>query len=65
MRISKKKKNDEVEFFLVLQFDSLKSVKLFAGENYEIVYIPVNAKRVLKRYDNKTEHYKLKGELLF
>jgi len=62
--ISTKKKNDEVEFFLVLQFDSLESVKIFAGENYETAYIPDNAKRVLKRYDRNAEHFELKGELM-
>ena len=62
--ISTKEVNDEMEFFLVLQFDSLKSVKKFAGKNYEMAYIPDNAKRVLKRYDKKAEHYKLKGELI-
>ncbi len=62
--ISTKKVNDEMEFFLVLQFDSLKSVKKFAGENYEMAYIPDNAKRVLKRYNKKAEHYKLKGDLI-
>tara|TARA_R110001592_G_scaffold170290_1_gene407396 strand:- start:5196 stop:5321 length:126 start_codon:yes stop_codon:yes gene_type:complete len=36
---------DEVEFFLTLQFDSLGSVKAFAGENYKKSYIPENAKR--------------------
>ena len=62
--ISTKTMSQEVEFFLVLQFDSIESVKKFAGENYEMAYIPDNAKRVLKRYDNKAEHYELKGELL-
>ncbi|GLR19600.1 hypothetical protein [Portibacter lacus] len=61
--ISTKKMNDEVEFFLVLQFDSIDSVKIFSGENYEKAYVPDNAKRVLKRYDSKAEHYQLKGEL--
>lgn len=62
--ISTRKMNDEVEFFLVLQFDSIESVKIFAGEYYQTAYIPDNAKRVLKRYESKAEHYELKGELL-
>lgn len=62
--ISTKSKIDEVEFFLTLQFDSLDAVKSFAGENYEQAYIPENAKRVLKRYDNTAEHYELKEELI-
>jgi len=62
--ITTKNKIDEVEFFLTLQFDSLDSVKLFAGEDYEHAYIPENAKRVLKRYDRTAEHYELKKELI-
>lgn len=62
--ISTSKKEDEVEFFLVLQFDSLDSVKFFAGEDYTRAYIPENAKRVLKRYDESAQHFELKEELI-
>ena len=62
--ISTQNKKDEVEFFLVLQFDCLDSVKTFAGENYRTAYIPDNAKRVLSRYDKTAEHYKLRDELI-
>ena len=62
--ISTLEKEDEVEFFLVLQFDSLDAVKSFAGENHETAYIPDNAKRVLLRYDNTAQHFELKEELI-
>jgi hypothetical protein len=62
--ISTQEKKDEVEFFLVLQFDCLDSVKAFAGEEYEIAYIPENAQRVLLRYDLRAKHYELKKELI-
>ena len=62
--ISTKNKKDEVEFFLVLQFESLDAVKSFAGENYGNAYIPDNAKQLLKRYDKTAEHYELKEELV-
>lgn len=62
--ISTMEKNDEMEFFLVLQFDSLESVKMFAGDNYDVAYIPDNAKRVLSRYDETAQHYTLKEELI-
>lgn len=62
--ISTMKKENEVEFFLVLQFDSMESVKVFAGEDYETAYIPDNAKQVLSRYDKKTKHYEFKKELI-
>ena len=62
--ISTLEKEDEVEFFLVLQFESLDAVKSFAGENYKTAYIPDNAKRVLLRYDDTAEHLELKEELI-
>lgn len=62
--ISTKHHDDEVEFYLVLQFDCLDSVKTFAGEDYNTAYIPENAKRVLKRYDKTAQHYALREELL-
>lgn len=62
--ISTKQHEDEIEFYLVLQFDCLNSVKTFAGENYETAYIPENAKRVLKRYDKTAQHYELREELI-
>jgi len=63
--ISVQNKKDEVEFFLILQFDSLDDVKKFAGENYEIAYIPENAQRVLSRYEEKAQHYEFIEELIF
>ena len=63
--ISVQNKSNEVEFFLVLQFESLHALKTFEGENYEIAYIPDNAKEVLSRYDEKTEHYEFIEELVF
>ncbi len=62
--ISTSVKLEEVEFFLVLQFDSLTSVKAFAGEQYEKAYIPDNAKKVLSRYDESAHHFELKKELI-
>lgn len=62
--ISTKRNDNEVEFFLVLQFDSLDAVKVFAGEDYETAFIPDNARQVLSRYDEKALHYTLKNELV-
>ena len=62
--ISTMEKKDEMEFFLVLKFDSLDSVKMFAGEEYEKAYIPDNARRVLSRYDQTAQHFTLKEELI-
>ena len=62
--ISTMEKNNEMEFFLVLQFDSLESVKMFAGEKYDMAYIPENVKRVSSRYEGAAQHFILKEELI-
>ena len=62
--ISTQNKEDEVEFFLVLQFTSMEDVITFAGANYKNAYIPDDVQRVLKRYDKSAEHYELKEELI-
>ena len=62
--ISTRTLKEEVEFFLVLQFDSIDAVKIFAGEDYEKAYIPENARKVLNRFDTTTEHFELKEELI-
>ncbi|MFT4678406.1 MAG: hypothetical protein ACI9RU_002301 [Litorivivens sp.] len=57
-------KEGEVEFFLILYFDSLASVKIFTGEQYEKAYISGDAKQVLARYDESAQHFELKKELI-
>jgi hypothetical protein len=62
VRISTAERNNEVEFLIVLQFESLEAVKQFAGEDYEKAFIPDYAKQVLTRYDDTAEHFILKAE---
>lgn len=62
--ISTQEMNGEVEFLLLLHFDSLESVRTFAGENYETAYIPDKAKLILSRYEKTAKHYEFKKELI-
>jgi antibiotic biosynthesis monooxygenase (ABM) superfamily enzyme len=48
---------DEVEFVTIMWFDSLDSVRAFAGEAYETAVVPPKARAVLKRFDVVSEHY--------
>lgn len=64
VNISVRDKKNEVEFFLILQFDSHHAVKVFAGENYELAYIPENAQRIMLRYDEIAQHYEFRKELV-
>jgi hypothetical protein len=63
--ISIQNKKAEVEFLLILQFDSIDAVKTFAGANYEIAYIPEEAQQVLLRYEETAQHYEFRKELKF
>jgi antibiotic biosynthesis monooxygenase (ABM) superfamily enzyme len=51
---------DETEFVTIMEFDSLDSVKAFAGEDYEACYVPDAARAVLKRFDQRSQHYELR-----
>jgi len=47
----------EVEFVTVLWFESLDSVRAFVGEDYEVAHVPPEARKVLSRFDARSQHY--------
>jgi heme-degrading monooxygenase HmoA len=53
---------EEVEFATVMWFDSLESVKAFAGADYEIAVVPPRAREVLKRFDARSRHYEVREQ---
>lgn len=56
---------DEVEFITIMLFDNLDSVKEFAGNDYEKSYVPQEARNVLLRHDESSQHYEIIYELLY
>ncbi len=50
---------DEVEFTTVMSFDSIDNVIAFQGQDYETAYVPSAARKVLKRWDEKSTHHEL------
>jgi antibiotic biosynthesis monooxygenase (ABM) superfamily enzyme len=48
---------DEVEFATIMQFDSIESVRAFAGEDYETAYVPPQAREVLAHFDERSAHF--------
>lgn len=50
----------EVEFITIMWFDSIDAVKDFAGINYEQAVVPPEARALLSRFDDKSQHYKVK-----
>jgi hypothetical protein len=51
----------EVEFVTLVWFESLQSVKAFAGEDYETPVISQTARRLLARHDSRCAHLEVAG----
>lgn len=47
----------EVEFTTIMRFDSMDSVKAFVGADFEAAYVPDAARKLLKRFDGRAQHY--------
>lgn len=43
-------------------FDSIASVKAFAGADYETAVVPPKARAVLRRFDPRSRHYEVREE---
>jgi len=56
---------DEIEFTTIMWFDTIQSVKQFAGDNYEEAYVPAKAREVLLRFDAKSIHCELRHNLQY
>ena len=53
---------NEIEFITMMTFDSIDSVREFAGEDYETAVVPDKARAVLSRFDARSQHYELIAE---
>lgn len=52
--------SSEVEFVTIMWFDSLDAVQQFAGEDYEAAVVPRSAHKLLRRFDQRSQHYEVK-----
>jgi antibiotic biosynthesis monooxygenase (ABM) superfamily enzyme len=55
--LARRELGDEVEFATIMKFDSIESVRAFAGEDYETAYVPPRAREVLSRFDERSAHF--------
>jgi heme-degrading monooxygenase HmoA len=51
--------SDGVEFTTIMWFESLDAVKAFVGDDYEIAHVPVKARSVLLKFDERSTHYEV------
>ncbi|MFC1563544.1 antibiotic biosynthesis monooxygenase [candidate division KSB1 bacterium] len=63
IQLFRRPSGDEVEFITIMWFDSWDAVKQFAGEDYEHAYVPQNARKVLARFDEKSQHYEIREKI--
>lgn len=62
IRLLRRQDRDETEFVTIMTFDSLESVRQFAGEDYEAAYVPPKARAVLARFDQRSRHYEVRAD---
>lgn len=53
---------DEVEFITIMDFESLENVKAFVGEDHEQAYVPDEARAILSRFDERSQHYEVREQ---
>ncbi len=53
----------EVEFITIMWFDSIESVRVFAGADYEVAVVPPKARELLSRFDESSLHYEIRERL--
>jgi antibiotic biosynthesis monooxygenase (ABM) superfamily enzyme len=53
----------EIEFVTIMWFDTIENVKKFAGEDYEQAVVPAKAYALMKRFDERSQHYEVKEEM--
>jgi heme-degrading monooxygenase HmoA len=62
IQLLRREVGQEIEFVTIMLFDSLDSIREFAGEDYEVAFVPEKARAVLSRFDERSQHYEIRAE---
>ena len=62
IQLLRREVGQEIEFVTIMLFDSLDSIREFAGEDYELAFVPEKARAVLSRFDERSQHYEIRAE---
>jgi heme-degrading monooxygenase HmoA len=62
IQLLRREVGQEVEFVTIMVFDSLDAVREFAGEDYGTAVVPEKARRVLSRFDERSQHYEIRTQ---
>jgi len=44
-------------------FNTIESVRIFAGEDYEAAVVPDSARKLLAHFDARSQHYEVKADM--
>ena len=55
--LARRELGEEVEFATIMIFDSIDSVRMFAGDDHEAAYVPPRARALLARLDERSAHF--------
>jgi len=61
IQLLRREVHEEVEFVTIMRFESLDAVREFAGDDYEIAVVPKKARKLLSRFDERSQHYEVKA----
>ncbi len=62
IQLLRRQVNDETEFITIMTFDSIESVREFAGQDYEQAVVPEKARAILSRFDQRSQHYEIRAD---
>ena len=65
IQLLRREVGEEIEFVTIMLFDSLDAVREFAGEDYEKAYVPPKARKVLSRFDDRSQHYEIRERITY
>ena len=61
IQLLRRELDSETEFITIMWFKSLEAVIEFAGKEYEKAVVPENARKLLSRFDQTSQHYEVKA----
>ena len=47
----------------MMWFDSIAAIRVLAGEAYEVAVVPPEARALLSRFDERSQHYEIRADL--
>lgn len=65
IQLFRRDEETEVEFMTIMWFDSMESVRRFAGEDAEKAYVPPEARAILDRFEERSTHYEIRERLTY